>query len=171
MKFWRIIGGKKQINKFQRFGEEKDNKTNNDFNRYNFLRINSTTIGSFPNRTIYDNHHKTISDKNIILKMNEIKNDYPEKYYSHYLKSDIIKFLKNISALFLHIIIIICYISSIKACPDDISLNECIEKIDINFSQITDSIFNIIFNYFNFFYFFIQIFNHIFFLRSFNIII
>ena len=80
MKFWRIIGGKKQINKFQRFGEEKDNKTNNDFNRYNFLRINSTTIGSFPNRTIYDNHHKTISDKNIILKMNEIKNDYPENF-------------------------------------------------------------------------------------------
>ena len=63
--------------------------------------------------------------------MNEMMNDYPEKYYKRYLKSDWVKFFINLFVALLHLIIILLYINSLNACPKSFTLNDCIEKINI----------------------------------------
>lgn len=115
---------KKQIN-FDDFHEESTIENKSTFKKLN----SSSSIGS---KTIYVDHTKQNS-KNIILKMNEIINDYPEKYYKQRLKSDWLKFFINLFASFLHIIIIYTYVKSINACSNSLTLNECIKKIDIGY--------------------------------------
>ena len=109
--------------------EEKENENNYD---HNFKRHGSgSSLGSSSCKTI----HRSLSDKsnkNVILKMNEMIRDYPEKYYKQYLKSDIIKLIKNLFILLIHIIIIVIYLNSIHSCPKKLSLNECIEKLNMS---------------------------------------
>ena len=109
--------------------EEKENENNYD---HNFKRLsNGSSLGSSSCKTI----HRSLSDKsnkNVILKMNEMIRDYPEKYYKQYLKSDIIKLIKNLFILLIHIIIIVIYLNSIHSCPKKLSLNECIEKLNMS---------------------------------------
>ena len=109
--------------------EEKENENNYD---HNFKRLSSgSSLGSSSCKTI----HRSLSDKsnkNVILKMNEMIRDYPEKYYKQYLKSDIIKLIKNLFILLIHIIIIVIYLNSIHSCPKKLSLNECIEKLNMS---------------------------------------
>ena len=109
--------------------EEKENENNYD---HNFKRHGSgSSFGSSSCKTI----HRSLSDKsnkNVILKMNEMIRDYPEKYYKQYLKSDIIKLIKNLFILLIHIIIIVIYLNSIHSCPKKLSLNECIEKLNMS---------------------------------------
>lgn len=73
------------------------------------------------------------NSKNVILKMNEMMNDYPEKYYKQHLKSDWVKFFVNLIVSLLQIIIFLSYFNSVNACSKSLTLNECIEKIDINY--------------------------------------
>ena len=68
--------------------------------------------------------------------MNEIISDYPEKYYKHYLKSDLFRLIRNIIAIFIHLIIILIYLDSIKACPKKMPLKKCIEKLNISYYYI-----------------------------------
>ena len=109
--------------------EEKENENNYD---HNFKRHGSgSSLGSSSCKTI----HRSLSDKsnkNVILKMNEMIRDYPEKYYKQYLKSDIIKLIKNLFILLIHIIIIVIYLNSIHSCQKKLSLNECIEKLNMS---------------------------------------
>ena len=109
--------------------EEKENENNYE---HNFKRLsNGSSLGSSSCKTI----HRSLSDKsnkNVILKMNEMIRDYPEKYYKQYLKSDIIKLIKNLFILLIHIIIIVIYLNSIHSCPKKLSLNECIEKLNMS---------------------------------------
>ena len=123
--------------------EEKDNENNYD---HNFKRHGSgSSLGSSSCKTI----HRSLSDKsnkNVILKMNEMIRDYPEKYYKQYLKSDIIKLIKNLFILLIHIIIIVIYLNSIHSCPKKLSLNECIEKLNMShYYKITFECFLIAF--------------------------
>ena len=115
--------------------EEKEKEKENN-NSDKFKRLGSqSTLRSISNKTI----HRSIgtnNNKNVILKMNEMISDYPEKYYKHYLKSDIIKLTKNISVLFIHVIIILVYLDSIHACSKKMSLNECIEKLNMSYYYI-----------------------------------
>ena len=90
------------------------------------------THSSLDSKTIF---HKQDSNK-IILKMNEMMNDYPEKYYKQHLKSDWVKFFVNLIVALLHIIIFLSYFNSVNACSKSLTLNECIEKIDINYYYI-----------------------------------
>lgn len=113
-------------NNFQKFQEEDIGK-----NKYNRLKGRSSTTSSTDSKTIHKILSSKSTTKNIILKMNEMKNDYPEKYYKRYLKSDLFNLIQNIIVLVIHLIIILLYLSTIQACPNNISLNECIEKIDI----------------------------------------
>ena len=76
------------------------------------------------------------NSKNVILKMNEMMNDYPEKYYKQHLKSDWVKFFVNLIVALLHIIIFLSYFNSVNACSKSLTLNECIEKLDINYYYI-----------------------------------
>ena len=76
------------------------------------------------------------NSKNVILKMNEMMNDYPEKYYKQHLKSDWVKFFVNLIVALLHIIIFLAYFNSVNACSKSLTLNECIEKLDINYYYI-----------------------------------
>ena len=126
---------KKQGN-FEKFTEdkEKENKPNAQ-GPYTFVRSNSSsTVTSNINKTIY----RTMSNENnnnnkVILKMNEIIKDYPEKYCKNFLKRDLFKLIKNILVLFIHPIIIFLYIDSINACSKKKSLNDCIEVLNINY--------------------------------------
>ena len=90
------------------------------------------THSSLDSKTIF---HKQNSN-NVILKMNEMMNDYPEKYYKQHLKSDWVKFFVNLIVALLHIIIFLSYFNSVNACSKSLTLNECIEKIDINYYYI-----------------------------------
>lgn len=125
---------KKQGN-FQKFTEEKEKEnTSKPKDQYNVLRSRSSSISSNYNKTIYRTmSNENNNNKKVILKMNEIIKDYPEKYYKNYLKSDLFKLIKNILILFIHPIIIFLYIDSINACSKKISLNECIEILNINY--------------------------------------
>ena len=131
------------IKKFGPFHEETENPENENGieneQKFKYRKLDSgtRTLNMDPHKNssknvIYVDHHKQ-SSKNVILKMNEIINDYPEKYYKRHLKSDWIKFSVNLFISFLHIVIVISYINSISACSESITLNECIEKIDINY--------------------------------------
>ena len=116
---------------FERFSEESiDNQENENENEKKYPFHKKDSSSSLGCKTIYADHNNH-SSKNVILKMNEIINDYPEKYYKQHLKSDWAKFFVNVFVSFLHIIIIISYINSLNACSKNLTLNECIEKIDI----------------------------------------
>ena len=65
--------------------------------------------------------------------MTEMISDYPEKYYKHYLKTDLIKFIKNSLILLIHPIIIFFYFDSVIACPKKMSLMKCMENLDMNY--------------------------------------
>ena len=119
---------KQNSQNFQQFQEEENENPN-----YKRLKSRSLSLGATANKTIHRTILSKSTSKNIILKMNEMISDYPEKYYKQYLKSDLIKLLKNILASFIHVIIILLYLNSIQACPKTISLKECIEKIDIHY--------------------------------------
>ena len=124
-----IIKRNKKKNQFERFSEESiENQENENEQKYPYRKKDSSS--SLGSKAIYADHNKH-SSKNVILKMNEIINDYPEKYYKQHLKSDWAKFFANVFVSFLHIIIIISYINSLNACSKNLTLNECIEKIDI----------------------------------------
>ena len=112
--------------KYGRFYEE--GKTDSNKRIYTLKRVDSLS-----GKTGTNEFYRKQSSKNIALKMNEIINDYPENYYKHHLKKDLIKIIINVFASLLHIIIIISYISSLNACSDNLSLNECIKKLDINY--------------------------------------
>lgn len=107
--------------------ENKNEDNYNDTPKYSFKKMDSSS--SLGNKTIHKHH----SSKNIILKMNEIINDYPEKYYKKHLKSDWMKFFINLFVSLLHIVIFFLYVNSLNACSQSLTLNECIEKIDINY--------------------------------------
>lgn len=125
----RIIKRKKKQQKFDIFHEETQKpQENGPEHKSTFKRLDSNI--SMGCKTIYAEHSKH-SSKNIILKMNEIINDYPEKYYKQHLKSEWVYFFANLFTSFLHIIIIILYINSINACSKSLTLDECIDKIDI----------------------------------------
>ena len=147
--------GKKAKNKNQ-FGtlhEETENQENENEKeqenengrRYPYRKLTSSSSSSSGSKGSYIDHHKNSSknviyeehtkqsSKNVILKMNEIINDYPEKYYKKHLKSDWLRFFVNLFSSFLHIVIIFAYITSITSCSKSLTLNECIEKIDINY--------------------------------------
>ena len=117
---------KKHTNFGQFHQEEKENQED-DMNKYGFKKLDSnSSIGN--NKTI----HKR-SSKNVILKMNEIINDFPEKYYHQHLKKDWLKFFTNLFASMLYIVIFLLYYNSINACSKNLTLNECIDQIDINY--------------------------------------
>ena len=94
--------------------------------KYGFKKLDSSS--SIVNKTI----HKR-SSKNVILKMNEIINDFPEKYYHQHLKSEWLKFFVNLFVSMLYIVIFLLYYNSLNACSKNLTLNECIEQIDINY--------------------------------------
>ena len=135
MKFVKKIGNRnKRQETYQKFQEEEKEKKNkqNSQEQYKIIRSrSSSTISVNINKTI----HRSIpnNNKNVILKMNEMISDYPEKYYKQYLKSDLIIFLKNAFILLLHPLIILLYIDSATPCPKNIPLNECIERLDVNY--------------------------------------
>ena len=119
----------KKIKNFFPLHEEYNPGENNHSyheQNYGFKKLDSNS--SIGNKTIHKN-----SSKNVILKMNEIINDYPEKYYHRRLKSDWFKFFFNLFISLLHIVIFFLYMSSINACSENITLNECIDKININY--------------------------------------
>ena len=128
------IGRNKRKDMYKKF-EEEEKETSNKFNAKDQYRIirsrSSSTMSVYINQTI----HKTMpnNNKNVILRMSEMISDYPEKYYKHYLKTDIIKLAKNSIILLIHPIIIFLYIDSATPCPKNIPLNECIERLDVNF--------------------------------------
>ena len=118
---------KQRNKKFQTFGRFHQEGTEDDgTNKYGFKKLDSHS--SIMNKTI----HKR-SSKNVILKMGEIINDFPEKYYRQHLKSDWLKFFLNLFVSLLYVIIFLLYYNSLNACSKNITLNECIEKIDINY--------------------------------------
>ena len=116
---------KKHTNFGQFHQEEKENQED-DMHKYGFKKLDSSS--SIVNKTI----HKR-SSKNVILKMNEIINDFPEKYYHQHLKSDWRKFFTNLFVSMLYIVIFLLYYNSINACSKNLTLNECIDQIDINY--------------------------------------
>ena len=108
--------------------ENKSKDNHNDTPKYSFKKMDSSS--SLGNQTI----HKSQSSRNtIVLKMNEIINDYPEKYYKKHLKSDLIKFFVNLFVSLLYIVIFLVYVNSLNACSKSLTLDQCIEKIDINY--------------------------------------
>lgn len=119
-------------NKFEPFKEENiDHKEKDQSDHhYRYRKTNSSSsLGKF---TIYENNHKEHS-KNVILKMDEIINDYPKKFYKSHLKRYWAKFFMNVFASLLHPVIILLYLSSLTACSKNFTLDECIEKIEINY--------------------------------------
>ena len=128
------MGRNKRKDMYKKF-EEEEKETRNKFNakeQYRIIRSrSSSTMSVYINQTI----HKTMpnNNKNVILRMSEMISDYPEKYYKHYLKTDVIKFAKNSIILLIHPIIIFLFINSATPCPKNIPLNECIERLDVNF--------------------------------------
>lgn len=134
MNFMKKMGRNKRKDMYKKF-EEEEKETRNKFNakeQYRIIRSrSSSTMSVYINQTI----HKTMpnNNKNVILRMSEMISDYPEKYYKHYLKTDIIKFAKNSIILLIHPIIIFLYIDSATPCSKNIPLNECIERLDVNF--------------------------------------
>ena len=128
------IGRNKKKDMYKKFQEE-EKETSNKFNAKDQYRIirsrSSSTMSVYINQTI----HKTMpnNNKNVILRMSEMISDYPEKYYKHYLKTDIIKFAKNSIILLIHPIIIFLYIDSATPCSKNLPLNECIERLDANY--------------------------------------
>ena len=115
--------------KFTQFNTEEDkNESDKNLHRASFKKLKSISVRN----NINEIFHKQDS-KNVILKMKEMINDYPEKYYHQHLKRDLLKTFINLFASLLHIIIIISYISSLNACSDNLSLSECIKKLDINY--------------------------------------
>ena len=119
-------GVNQRIKKIKNFGKLEEENTNQSHQSYGFKKMDSNS--SIVNKTIHKN-----SSKNVILKMNEIINDYPEKYYHQFLKSDWLKFIVNIFISLFYIIIFFLYINSINACSKNLTLNECIEKINISY--------------------------------------
>lgn len=115
----------KKMTKYNQFHQEIKESQDDDTNKYGFKKLDSNS--SINNKTI----HKG-SSKNVILKMNEIINDFPEKYYHQHLKSDWFKFLLNLIVSLLYIVIFFFYYNSLTACSKNLALNKCIEKIDIN---------------------------------------
>ena len=143
----KIMKGKKQKNSFKRSfsplreeakiehnDQNEQNEQNgqneqvSNMNQYSSKKLQS--FSSSENSKITTIFHKQDS-KNVILKMKEMMNDYPEKYYKRYLKSDWVKFFINLFVALLHLIIILLYINSLNACPKSFTLNDCIEKINI----------------------------------------
>ena len=128
------IGRNKKKDMYKKFQEE-EKETSNKFNAKDQYRIirsrSSSTMSVYINQTI----HKTMpnNNKNVILRMSEMISDYPEKYYKHYLKTDIIKLAKNSIILLIHPIIIFLYIDSATPCSKNLPLNECIERLDANY--------------------------------------
>lgn len=143
-------GIKQKIQNKKKFGplhEETENqesehnheKDNGNMEGYPYRKLASGSKSlymdynrSSSKNVIYEDHHKQ-SSKNVILKMNEIINDYPEKYYKRHLKSEWLRFFVNLFSSFLHIAIVVAYITSVNSCSRSLTLNECIEKIDINY--------------------------------------
>jgi hypothetical protein len=118
--------------KFIRLNTEEDkNESDKHLERTSIKKLKSISVRHHHNN-INEIFHKQDS-KNVILKMKEMINDYPEKYYHQHLKRDLLKTFINLFASLLHIIIIISYISSLNACTDNLTLNECIKKLDINY--------------------------------------
>ena len=133
MKLIQKLGNRnKRQEMYQKFQEEEKEKKSrsNGKEQYRIIRSRSSSMSVYINQTI---HRSIPNNKNVILKMNEMMSDYPEKYYKHYLKSDLIKFLKNTIILLLHPIIILLYIDSATPCPKNIPLNKCIERLDVNY--------------------------------------
>lgn len=95
-------------------------------------KLQTHSSSSLDSKTIFQKQNS----KHVILKMNEMMNDYPEKYYKQHLKSDWVKFFVNLIVALLHIIIFLSYFNSVNACSKSLTLNECIEKIDINYYYI-----------------------------------
>ena len=128
------IGRNKKKDMYKKFQEE-EKETSNKFNAKDQYRIirsrSSSTMSVYINQTI----HKTMpnNNKNVILRMSEMISDYPEKYYKHCLKTDIIKLAKNSIILLIHPIIIFLYIDSATPCSKNLPLNECIERLDANY--------------------------------------
>ena len=128
------IGRNKKKDMYKKFQDE-EKETSNKFNAKDQYRIirsrSSSTMSVYINQTI----HKTMpnNNKNVILRMSEMISDYPEKYYKHCLKTDIIKFAKNSIILLIHPIIIFLYIDSATPCSKNLPLNECIERLDANY--------------------------------------
>ena len=122
-----IIQRNKKVKNFDKFHEEQNHSEHEHEHHYGFKKLDSNS--SMGNKTI----HKHGSSKNVILKMNEIINDYPEKYYHQHLKSDWLKFFVNLFISLFHIVIFFLYINSINACSKNLTLDECIEKININY--------------------------------------
>ena len=128
------IGRNKKKDMYKKFQEE-EKETSNKFNAKDQYRIirsrSSSTMSVYINQTI----HKTMpnNNKNVILRMSEMISDYPEKYYKHCLKTDIIKLAKNSIILLIHPIIIFLYIDSATPCSKNLPLNECIERLDSNY--------------------------------------
>ena len=128
------IGRNKKKDMYKKFQEE-EKETSNKFNSKDQYRIirsrSSSTMSVYINQTI----HKTMpnNNKNVILRMSEMISDYPEKYYKHCLKTDIIKLAKNSIILLIHPIIIFLYIDSATPCSKNLPLNECIERLDANY--------------------------------------
>ena len=128
------IGRNKKKDMYKKFQEE-EKETSNKFNAKDQYRIirsrSSSTMSVYINQTI----HKTMpnNNKNVILRMSGMISDYPEKYYKHCLKTDIIKLAKNSIILLIHPIIIFLYIDSATPCSKNLPLNECIERLDANY--------------------------------------
>ena len=128
------IGRNKKKDMYKKFQDE-EKETSNKFNAKDQYRIirsrSSSTMSVYINQTI----HKTMpnNNKNVILRMSEMISDYPEKYYKHCLKTDIIKLAKNSIILLIHPIIIFLYIDSATPCSKNLPLNECIERLDANY--------------------------------------
>ena len=117
----------KKYTNFGQFHQEIKENQEDDMNKYGFKKLDSNSSIS-NNKTI----HKR-SSKNVILKMNEIINDFPEKYYHQRLKSDWLKFFTNLFVSMLYIVIFLLYYNCINACSKNLTLNECIDQIDINY--------------------------------------
>ena len=125
----------RNVKNFEKFEEEVEKEKEN--NNENFKRLGSqSTLRSSSSKTMHKSIWSINNNKNVILKMNEMIRDYPEKYYKQYLKSDIKKLIKNICILFFHPIIILIYLDSYHACPKKMSLNDCIEKLNISYYYV-----------------------------------
>jgi hypothetical protein len=137
----KIVNRNKKQETYQEFQEEKEQEQekekenqSNAQGHYKRLRSRSSSSVTFNmNQTIHKTMYNKNNNKNVILKMTEIISDYPEKYCKYYLRSELIKIIKNSLVLLIHPIIIFFYFDSVTACPRKISLIECMERLDMNY--------------------------------------